>query len=216
MPFAAVEASESLYPIPLITHGAESMESRSHAQPDSLASQPLLVIRGSGARLEGSFEIEESIEIECEVRGDLNVGGTLVIGESGRVSADVITVNAVILGTYTGSMKASGSIEIASTGRVNGTLASNELVIAKGGVFTGSVSRTDEAQEADATAKADAGAPARKPQAAVPERPAVPRRPAPFADVSRASTPTRADGNGGELERNAAKDRTRTQEVPLA
>ncbi|HEY0995304.1 MAG TPA: polymer-forming cytoskeletal protein, partial [Gemmatimonadaceae bacterium] len=96
-----------------------------------------------GARLEGRFDIEESIEVQCQVTGELRVGGTIVIGEQGEVSADITTVNAVILGSYTGNLKASGSIEIAATGRVSGTLESDELVIAKGGVFTGTVARPE-------------------------------------------------------------------------
>lgn len=111
--------------------------------PGRATTPALLVIRGTGARLEGRFDIEESIEVQCQVTGELRVGGTIVIGEQGEVSADITTVNAVILGSYTGNLKASGSIEIAATGRVSGTLESDELVIAKGGVFTGTVARPE-------------------------------------------------------------------------
>jgi cytoskeletal protein CcmA (bactofilin family) len=103
----------------------------------------LLTILGASAKIEGIFEVEESIEVQCEISGELRVGGTLVIGERGRVSADVTTVNAIINGSYTGNLKASGSVEIAATGRVSGTLESSELVIAKGGVFTGSVTHVE-------------------------------------------------------------------------
>ena len=40
---------------------------------------------------------------------------------------------------------ASGSVEIAATGRVSGTLESSDLMIAKGAVFTGSVTHLDQA-----------------------------------------------------------------------
>jgi cytoskeletal protein CcmA (bactofilin family) len=103
----------------------------------------LLTILGASAKIEGIFEVEESIEVQCEISGELRVGGTLVVGERGRVSADVTTVSAIINGSYTGNLKASGSVEIAATGRVSGTLESSELVIAKGGVFTGSVTHVD-------------------------------------------------------------------------
>lgn len=111
------------------------------------ASAPLLSIFGGNARIEGTFEVEESIEVQCDVSGELRVGGTLVIGDRGRVSADVTTVNAVINGSYTGNLKASGSVEIAATGRVTGTLESAELVITKGAVFTGSVTHVDAATQ---------------------------------------------------------------------
>ena len=129
-------------------------------------SPAILAVRGGSARLEGKFDIEESIEVQCELKGELNVGGTMIIGERGAVSADVKTVNAIILGTYSGNLVASGSIEIAASGRVSGTLESNELVIAKGGIFTGSVSRAPQPEPSAATTSESA-------QAAEPARPAT-------------------------------------------
>src|SRR5205807_5774135 len=41
---------------------------------------PLLTILGASAKIEGIFEVEESIEVQCEIAGELHVGGTLVIG----------------------------------------------------------------------------------------------------------------------------------------
>lgn len=124
-------------------------EARGTASSPNSANSKLLTIFGSDARIEGKFQIAESIEVQCEVTGELSVGGTLVIGDRGRVSADVTTVNAVIIGTYTGNLKASGSVEIATSGRVSGSVQSNELVIAKGAIFTGTVAHVErEAQPA--------------------------------------------------------------------
>jgi cytoskeletal protein CcmA (bactofilin family) len=99
----------------------------------------LLTIVGETARMEGKFTIADSIQIECEVGGELNVGGKLVIGEKGVVSADVETVDAVILGVYEGNMVATGNVEIATTGRVTGNIRTDSLVISKGGFFNGNV-----------------------------------------------------------------------------
>jgi cytoskeletal protein CcmA (bactofilin family) len=125
------------------------MDSRTAPAPQDNRNQvasngKLLTILGTSARIEGKFQIAESIEVQCEITGELNVGGTLVIGDRGRVAADVSTVNAVIIGSYTGNLKASGSVEIAASGRVSGTVESNELVIAKGAVFTGSVAHIEK------------------------------------------------------------------------
>ncbi|MFI5302234.1 MAG: hypothetical protein ACHREM_29435, partial [Polyangiales bacterium] len=45
----------------------------------------LLTVVGDNARMEGKFDITDSIQIECEVGGEVNVGGKLVIGEKGVV-----------------------------------------------------------------------------------------------------------------------------------
>jgi cytoskeletal protein CcmA (bactofilin family) len=114
-------------------------------QDRSASDNPLLTVLGGNARIDGRFVIEESIEVQCQISGELQVGGTVVIGERGEVSADISTVNAVIRGRYEGNLKASGSVEIAASGQVSGSIESNELVIAKGAIFTGSVSRVQPA-----------------------------------------------------------------------
>ncbi|MEO5568804.1 MAG: polymer-forming cytoskeletal protein, partial [Gemmatimonadaceae bacterium] len=89
--------------------------------------------------------ITDSIQVECEVAGEMNVGGKLVIGEKGVVSANVQTVDAIIMGHYEGNMVATGNVEIAETGRVTGNITTDSLVISKGGFFNGNITKMNEA-----------------------------------------------------------------------
>jgi cytoskeletal protein CcmA (bactofilin family) len=104
----------------------------------------LLTVVGETAKMEGKFEIADSIQIECEIGGELRVGGKLVIGERGVVNANVETVDAFIMGHYDGNMTATGNVEIAATGRVSGNIKTDSLVISKGGFFNGNVSKINE------------------------------------------------------------------------
>jgi len=99
----------------------------------------LLTVVGEHARMEGKFDIADSIQIECEVGGELTVGGKLVIGEKGVVHADVRTVDAIVMGRYDGNMVATGNVEITATGRVSGNVETDSLLISKGGFFNGNV-----------------------------------------------------------------------------
>ncbi len=108
---------------------------------------PLLTVLGESARLEGKFTIGDSIQIECEVAGEINVEGRLVIADKGIVRADVNTVDAVIRGVYEGKMVATGNVEITSTGRVSGNIETDSLVISKGGFFNGNVSKIRHSAE---------------------------------------------------------------------
>ena len=83
---------------------------------------PLLTVMGVSAHFEGKFNITESIQIECEVAGEINVDGKLVIGDRGVVKADVHTTDAIIMGQYEGNMVATGNVEIAASGRVSGNI----------------------------------------------------------------------------------------------
>ena len=104
----------------------------------------LLTVSGDYAKIEGSFEIADSLEVECEIGGELNVRGRLTIGQNGAVNANVRTVDAMIRGTYEGNMIATGNVEIAATGRVTGNITTDSLVISKGGFFNGNVTRIKE------------------------------------------------------------------------
>jgi oligopeptide/dipeptide ABC transporter ATP-binding protein len=103
----------------------------------------LLTVKGAHARIEGKFEIRDAIEVECEIGGEMKVDGRLIIGENGVVQADVRTVDAIIRGTYEGSMVATGCVEIAPSGRVLGNIQTDSLIIHQGGKFNGNVSRMD-------------------------------------------------------------------------
>src|SRR4029450_6798858 len=99
----------------------------------------LLTVVGDTAKMEGKFQIADSIQIECGGGGELGVGAKPVIGEKGVVNATVETVDALILGPYDGNMTATGNVEIAATGRVRGNIKTDSLVISKGGYFKGNV-----------------------------------------------------------------------------
>jgi len=71
-----------------------SVQTNGHAA----APVTLLAIIGEAAKMEGKFEIADSIQVECEIGGELRVGGKLVIGEKGVVNANVETVDAIIMG----------------------------------------------------------------------------------------------------------------------
>ncbi len=104
-------------------------------------SRSLMSIKGDSASIEGNFEISESIEIDCGVKGSMNINGQITILKDGHVNADIKTKDAEILGRYEGSMEASGKVEIKETGLVNGSIKTDSLIINQGGIFSGNVER---------------------------------------------------------------------------
>ena len=104
----------------------------------------LLTIKGNSAKIEGKLIISNSIEIDCEITGELNVDGKLIIQQSGHVNADVKTTDAIINGVYEGNMEATGNVQITETGKTSGNIKTDSLIIEKGGVFAGNVERISE------------------------------------------------------------------------
>lgn len=114
------------------------------AQPssdDQTNGTPALTIFGDTARIEGKFEIPQSLHVECEIEGELVIGGKLIVGENGAVNANVQTVDAIIEGQFEGELSATGDVHIASSGRVVGHIKTNSLVIAHGAFFNGNVTQ---------------------------------------------------------------------------
>ncbi len=137
-------------------HQRSDEEVVSQPEHGSAPAGTLLTVLGAKAKVDGKFEIADSIEVECEIGGELKIGGKLVIGENGVVRADVETVDCIVRGTYEGKMVATGSVEISTTGRVSGNIETDSLVIHRGGYFRGNVVRIHEGEDrADLTVVPD-------------------------------------------------------------
>lgn len=121
--------------------------------PESEESRTLLTIVGDNAKIEGKLTVSQSIEIDCEVKGEMQVDGKLIVQENGMVNADVKTIDAQIIGTYEGNMEATGNVEIKETGRVNGSIKTDSLIINKGGIFSGNVIRISDDKSRKKTKK---------------------------------------------------------------
>jgi len=124
--------------------------------PKSGEQRTLLTITGDSAVLDGKFKISQSIEIDCELRGKLTVDKKLTIRQNGFVSADVKTIEAEIIGKYEGNMEATGNVEIKETGFAMGNIKTDSLIINKGGIFSGNVTRISE-EQAEGKKKAKSG-----------------------------------------------------------
>ncbi|MDD3776052.1 MAG: polymer-forming cytoskeletal protein [Actinomycetota bacterium] len=122
----------------------ENIEENDYQAPGE--ARTLLTISGDNAKIEGKFVVSKSIEIDCEVSGELEIDGELVIKKDGHVNADVKTITAQVIGKYEGNMEAADSVEIKENGLVNGNIKTDSLIINKGGIFSGNVTRINAKQ----------------------------------------------------------------------
>jgi len=97
---------------------------------------------GSKTIFEGILMSNESICIEGTVKGKVECRGSVVVGQGGKVKADIVAENAFIGGQVNGNIKAKNRLEITSTGRVKGDIETSCLVIAEGVIFEGSCHMT--------------------------------------------------------------------------
>jgi cytoskeletal protein CcmA (bactofilin family) len=95
---------------------------------------------GRSVVIDGEFTSDEDLSIDGTLKGHLQVrGGTLTIGETANIEADVRGPRIVVHGMVQGSISASERIELSVTATVNGSLSAERIVMAEGAHFNGGV-----------------------------------------------------------------------------
>jgi cytoskeletal protein CcmA (bactofilin family) len=105
-----------------------------------LSSQEVRTILGPGCLFEGNLTIPEGLtRIDGEVIGNIKGNGGLIIGEKGSVKGDLSVENVVVYGKVHGNIRAR-SLEIRTSGRVDGDVQVQELMVEKGAMYNGKCS----------------------------------------------------------------------------
>jgi len=105
-----------------------------------VSSQEVRTILGPGCLFEGNLTIPEGLtRIDGEVIGNIKGNGGLIIGERGSVKGDLSVENVVVYGKVHGNIRAR-SLEIRASGRVDGDVQVQELVVEKGAMYNGKCS----------------------------------------------------------------------------
>ena len=94
-------------------------------------------IIGPGTICEGSITSKESICVEGTVRGKIICEGSVVVGEKGRVEADIAADSVILNGMVTGHIVAKTKLEITTNGKLKGDIKTGSLIIAEGVLFEG-------------------------------------------------------------------------------
>jgi len=105
----------------------------------------------------GDLTFKGSFRIEGQFKGTITSDSLLVIGEKGRVEADIKVGQLVINGEIKGTLQASDRVEIHNRGRVFGTIVTPRLIVEEG-AFLDASCRTQPVSAAGREAKEPAGA----------------------------------------------------------
>lgn len=133
---------------------------------------------GAGTALTGEVTFKSMLHIDGHLTGRISSEtGTLIVGTSGHVDANIEVAIASIKGTVNGDIIASQRIEMGRAAQVFGNIQAPKLVIEDGAVFEGNclMVKAREANEKSHAVAAAKPAPAAKPEPpkVVAEEPAV-------------------------------------------
>jgi len=96
-------------------------------------------------KIDGELEFKGSFRIDGYFKGKINSDSILIVGENGKVEADVKVGNIIISGETRGHIHAKEKVEIQSSGRVFGNIISPKLSIEEGAYLEANCQTTDKA-----------------------------------------------------------------------
>src|SRR3970040_734718 len=84
-------------------------------------------IIGRGSVSEGRFRVETGVRVDGILKGDLTSSGTLVVGESGVIEADVKVHDALVSGRIVGTLEAEDKVHLQSQASFVGKIKTRTL-----------------------------------------------------------------------------------------
>ncbi len=85
-----------------------------------------------GTEMKGDLTFKGSFRIEGNFKGTIHSDSLLIIGERGKVEADIKIGQVVINGEIRGNIQAAERVEIHGKGRVYGTIQAPKLIVEEG------------------------------------------------------------------------------------
>lgn len=95
---------------------------------------------GPSVKIQGDLNSEGNIRIEGQVNGKVKTTQNVYIGESAKITADILAGNCTIAGEVQGNIKVTGSLILESTARLSGDMACGVLRVEDGAQFSGKCS----------------------------------------------------------------------------
>ena len=97
----------------------------------------LETVIGPNANFKGTFQSDGGLRVDGIFQGDIQLAGNLVVGETGKVMADIKVQNVSVSGMVKGTINTTGRLEILSTGKVWADISVASLLIDEGGFYRG-------------------------------------------------------------------------------
>lgn len=117
-------------------------------QGSNRVSERVLTV-GQDILLKGEIATCDRLVIEGTVDAKLSEVHTVEIAEHGSFSGGANIEDAIISGTFEGSLNVKGRLIIRSTGKVKGEITYGELEIERGGIISGEVTSIDKSLDKD-------------------------------------------------------------------
>jgi len=106
-----------------------------------------LAFLGHGVDFKGILTYDGTVRIDGKFDGKIVTSGTLIVGETGLVTAEITAASVVCGGKIDGKIDAQKTIRLQATARVTGKLRAPKLEMESGATFSGQSEMTGETVE---------------------------------------------------------------------
>lgn len=152
---------------------------------------------GHGTSLTGDTSFQMMLRVDGHLTGSVTSdGGTLIVGNSGELDANVNVGIATVNGTVTGDVHATDKVHLGRTAKLVGNITTPKLIIEEGAVFEGGCTMLKARSEKDKAATTSASSPSYSSSTPI----------ASPASSSSYSSSTAASGSSAGSSSSAAKD----------
>jgi cytoskeletal protein CcmA (bactofilin family) len=92
---------------------------------------------GTNTEFEGKLSFSGSVRIDGFFKGEISTEGTLIVGETANLEADIHTSHIIVSGVVHGNIVAESRIEVHAPGKIIGNIQAPVITIDEGVVFEG-------------------------------------------------------------------------------
>ncbi len=122
------------------TKSGRDTESRSAA-----GSGALTAFIDQGSEFSGKLSFKDTVRIDGKFEGEITSQNTLIVGETGRVHAQILSEVVVVSGEVKGDIVARKQLTVHRTGKVDGNVRARGLVVEEGASINGSIEMGERA-----------------------------------------------------------------------
>jgi cytoskeletal protein CcmA (bactofilin family) len=94
--------------------------------------------------IKGDLQFKGTFRLDGKFKGKVDSESVLIIGDSGKVEADVKIGHIIVNGEIKGNIHASDKVEVNSNGRVIGTIITPKLIVEEGAYLEANCQTTDK------------------------------------------------------------------------
>jgi cytoskeletal protein CcmA (bactofilin family) len=90
-----------------------------------------------GTVIEGKFHCTENVRLDGTIKGEVRCDKRLVMGDSGKVEGNVISLDASIRGRVEGNIEILETLQLHSSAFIKGNIRAKSLSVEEGAIYNG-------------------------------------------------------------------------------